>query len=770
MYNKHTLLFALFFLLPFFSMAQDCTVTISGQITDLSTEEPISYATIFLKEVSKGAISDSSGFFLLSDICPGNYHLDISHIGCETTELYLEISQDTSLIVRMDHNAQLLDEVIVSGAHSKTSSQEVQALNEKSISENTDQNLANMLDNISGVSTLRNGNGISKPIIHGLYGNRITILNNGITQNGQQWGIDHSPEIDPLVANKITVIKGVGVLEYQGNSLGSVILVEPNKIENEPHIHGKARYFFESNGLGNGLNLQFQQHNKKIAWRAVGTLKKSGDKRSPDYFLRNTGSAEANIALQLEKQFSESWNSDIYFSSFNTRLGILRGSHIGNLTDLEEALNQDQPFFTEPDFAYAIEAPSQQVNHQLLKVHTQYFIGSNQWIDFSYAGQLDLRKEYDVRRSGRSDEPALSLKQFSNFLEAKYQGDFRFGLKVKTGIQLSRIANTNIPETGVLPLIPDYINYKTGVFGILSKKSEKLFFELGGRFDYQDRRIAAISISLPREIVRYNTKFQNLSTSGGIVYNPIPTIKLAANIGLASRNPEINELYSNGLHQGVSGIEEGNPDLFQEKSFKTTFSFEGRFGKKLFFESLVYYQSISDYIFLAPQDEFRLTIRGAFPVFKYEQTDAQIYGLDLSTTFQVSDKLQAALKYSYIKGLDQTNNIPLIFMPPGNIFTALNYQIPKVDNIQNLEFQINNKWVFEQGNLLPFQDYSPAPPAYNLLGAKISAEKQFSKTRLNIYLKVDNILNVSYRDYLNRQRYFADDLGVNFILGINMQF
>ena len=80
--------------------------------------------------------------------------------------------------------------------------------------------------------------------------------------------------------------------------------------------------------------------------------------------------------MQLEKSFSERWHSSLYISSFNTRLGVLRGSHISNLTDLEAALERDVPFFTEPDFTYTIEAPFQKVNHHLLKLQSKYFINA----------------------------------------------------------------------------------------------------------------------------------------------------------------------------------------------------------------------------------------------------------------------------------------------------------------------------------------------------------------------------------------------------------
>jgi len=770
MWNKIYFLIILFFLLSICVFGQDCSLKISGYVSDESTEVPISLANIYVEEALQGAVSDSTGFFQIDQLCVGDYHLAFSHIGCESQRIYITLKVDTTINIVLDHHHHHLENIIVTGEIQKPTTQEVQFLHENQIIENASQNLSNMIESIAGVSTLKNGSGIAKPVVHGLYGNRLTILNNGIAQSGQQWGNDHSPEIDPLVANKISVIKGVGALEYQGNSLGSVVLVEPKKITKEPHLHGKGSYFFESNGWGNGLNIQLQKDHDYLAWKLNGTFKKSGDKRTADYYLRNTGSQESNIAFQLEKSFSQKWHNDLYFSSFNTILGILRGSHVGNTTDLEGALLREVPFFTEDKFTYQIDAPKQKVNHQLLKLHSKYFIDDHQWIDLTYAGQLNIRKEFDVRRSGRSDIPALDLRQVSNFLEGKYQKNLANDFNLKMGVQFKVVDNTNNPETGILPLIPDYRSYESGLFVLATKAYDQFFLELGGRYDNILPKVVAISSSLPREIIRYNNTYHNISAAGGISYHPSNTIQIAGNIGYASRNPAINELYSNGLHQGVSGIEEGDPNLKTEQSIKTTFSFAGRIKELLFFESLFYYQNIQDYIYLNPQEEIRLTIRGAFPVFKYEQTNAQIYGFDLATTYNILENLRAILKYSYLKGSDLGNDLPLINMPSNNLLATLNYQISNISSFENIELELTNKYVFEQGNLLAGQDFVLPPSAYHLFGLKVSAQKQLKKSRLNIYVKADNLLNISYRDYLNRQRYFADDLGRNVLFGLSLDF
>jgi iron complex outermembrane recepter protein len=757
--------------LPVGLLAQTCEVKVGGRIQDGSSSEPIAYANVFFKEALQGAVSDEEGFFELPLLCRGTYHVVVSHIGCQTKEFYLSVYQDTVMVFELDHNSQLLDELAISSTLiSETTTQELVTMDAHAISQNTDKNIANMLDNLAGVSTLKNGNNIAKPIVNGLYGNRLILLNNGVAQSGQQWGADHSPEIDPLAADKITVIKGVGALEYQGSNLGSVILVTPHKIDNEPHLHGKARYFFESNGLGNGLNIRLQQHLEKLAWSVVGTAKKKGDSRASDYYLTNTGSSEGDLALQLEYAHNPLWKSEVYISSFNARLGVLRGAHIGNLTDLEEALTREKPFYTQDQFSYQITSPSQNVNHHLLKLHTKFVPHEDHQFDLTYATQWDIRKEFDVRRGGRSDIAALDLNQMTQFVEGKYKRYFSNDWELASGMQFNRIDNVNSTSTGILPLIPDYISFETGIFVLASKKTDRMTFELGGRYDYLDQRVAAISISLPREILRYYNHFNNLSAASGFSYSFSKFLNASYNLGLVSRNPAINELYSNGLHQGVSGIEEGDPNLKREQSLKNTFSLGGSLNQKILFELLYYDQRIENYIFLNPQDELRATIRGSFPVFKYTQATARIFGFDVTSTFLISDQLNMVLRSSFLKGTDIQNERPLIYMPSNNLFSTVNYQMPQVGNWEQVEFQISSKYVFEQKNILSSQDFTRPPEGYHLVGLKISGERQLKNNRLNIFLRIDNLLNVAYRDYLNRQRYFADDLGINFVTGVNLNF
>ncbi len=772
MFNKKLLLLFIFSLIFFESSAQDCTLSIRGQVFDEVSKMPLSFVTLSVQQSTRNRMANDKGYFYLDSLCVGEYQLSCTYLGYQSKIISLDIRQDTFINIQLTPTSIALKTVVVEAKKEAFVGQSTTSIDRKNIEDNSNKNLSGLLENETGVYSIKNGSGISKPIVHGLYGNRLTILNNGIAQSGQQWGNDHSPEIDPFAADKIILLKGASTVEYDGGNLGSVILVEPSRIQRYVGLRGQVNYLLETNGLGHNLNARLQQYSPFIAWRISGTLKKYGDKNTPDYFLNNTGLEQASLAVQLEKSWKNKLFIDFYASTFNTRLGVLRGSHIGNLTDLKQALTNQVPFFTEPNFSYQIEAPKQHVSHHLVKIKTKYFLKKNQLLELVVAGQLNDRKEFDVRRSGRIDIPALSLLQYTFNSELKYTNRWGQNWKIKLGMQNAITDNTNDAETGLLPLIPDYIQWKNGLFGTLSKTVKKIHFNLGVRYDYTYQKVVAISTTLPREIVRYNNPFHTFSSMAAIEIALAKTQAISFNTGYATRNPAINELYSSGLHQGVSGIEEGNIHLKIEKAFKNTLEYKWFPTANFSVSALAYHQYFEDYIYLNPQPELRLTIRGAFPVFEYQQTDAHIYGLDLSTQFAIGKSISGVLKYSYLRGHDIANKQPLIFMPPNRLFGSLKYahqkniKIAKATYLQQIEFELTNRFIFEQKNLLPEQDFAAAPPAYTLFGLKASAAIHIKKYKISCFVKIDNLFNVRYRDYLNRQRYFSDEMGRNITLGL----
>ncbi|PHI20517.1 TonB-dependent receptor [Lewinellaceae bacterium SD302] len=752
-----------------FAQAQDCTVRFSGRVFDDGSGDPLVFATVFVEETQAGTTTGPEGNFLLENLCPGEYHLLVRHVGCEPERIFLRLRSDSSLNIRLQHHTELIDEVIVHGAASENSTQNSSTVGTEAILSGGDGNLGNLLDEISGVSTLKNGAGIGKPVIHGMFGNRIAVLNNGIVQSGQQWGNDHAPEVDPFVADHLAVVKGVGALRY-GNSLGGVVLVEPGEIDDEPHLHGRLHYLFASNGRGHTLNTQLERGGKYFNWRFTGTLRASGDTHSPDYFITNTGRREANAALQLEKELPNDWRAKLYLSHFSTDIAIMRASHIGNLTDLESAIGRETPFFTSDDFSYEINAPFQRVNHSLIKAELSKVATDQSKLTFTYAGQRNARDEFDVRRGGRSDLPSLSLEQWTHFVavdHSKPLGDFTI---LRRGAQFNYVYNDN-GITGNFPLIPDYESFTPSAYLSLLRQRDRWYSEAGLRYDFAATNAETIVRNPPlTEIIQRSPRFHQLSGAAGLRYQANRQLSVSANLGVVTRGPQVNELYSAGLHQGVSGIEEGDPDLNPERSIKGTLSLKFATSQHFFLQALTYYQRIQDYIYLQVQPDFRLTVRGAFPLFLYEQTNAEIAGLDLLFSVEPTEQLKIVTQYSYLNGTDLSNDQPLVLMPPNRLSSSLQYALKDGRRFGNTTIQLKGEYTFRQHRLNEDQDLLAPPDAYFLLSARLGTHLQIGSQSLHFSLRADNLLNVHYRDYLNRLRYFSDELGRNLVLGVSWEF
>ncbi len=769
MVNRLVILVIYLLLLPIGLIGQDCLFSINGEILDKGSNSPLEYANLYVEEAGVGTITDSRGQFLIDGLCEGVYHIRVSHIGCETATFFIDLQSDTIVTFWLFHHAELLDEILIHASPMDNSSQPSSTISRQVIQQEGNKTLADLLGDLSGVAVLKNGAGISKPIIHGLYGNRITILNSGIAQAGQQWGNDHAPEIDPFVADHLSVLKGASALEYNSNAIGGVVLVETASVSDDPHLHGEVHYILQSNGRGHTVNATMEENADWSKWKLTGSYKRVGDTQSPNYFLTNTGRKELSLATQIEKN-TGSWDHLLYYSLFDTDIGILRGAHVGNLTDLETAITKEVPFFTEDEFSYDISAPKQHVTHHLLKLESKYIHSNEKIFKFKYGGQLNNRDEFDVRRSGRSDLPALSLDQVSHFFEGVYNYSGDAGTLIKTGLQFTYTDNTNNPETGILPLIPDYLSHQAGGYFIHKKNNENLFWEIGGRLDYKYFNVVTISRDAGRTIERYDHHFTNYAFSGGIKYQFDEGVSLGLNAGHKLRSPEVNELYSYGLHQGVSGIEEGNPNLENEGASKVIVSGKYRVDDKFYLETNFYYQLINNYIYLYPEDNFRLTIRGAFPVFAYTQTNARISGMEFMGTFSPTQNLKFIGRYNRVRGWDREIEDDLIFIPPDNFSASIKVNLPDYGWLTNGKLEVSGSYYARQSRFPMDQDFLDPPSEYFLLEAGIGADVKINSSKLGISLRIENLLNHSYRDYLNRLRYFADEIGRNIVLSLSYSY
>jgi iron complex outermembrane receptor protein len=735
---------------------ESCALSLSGRLLSEHDSEPLAYATIYGQTAERGIQADSAGNFTFTGLCAGKQTFTFTHIGCDGESLTLDLQRDTQITVYLHHHDNYTETVTVSAAANAGYSQE--------LDERATQQLSDALERITGVSSLRTGTSAAKPVYDGVFGNRLSLQNNGIAQSGQQWGNDHAPEIDPWVAAYVRVVEGVEALKYAGPTVAATVLIEPAPLREDEAAAGKVAYGFQTNGRGHNLNTRFSKGGR-LAYRFSASGKFSGDQRAPGYYLANTGRREGNAALQLAYFHNPKWTTRAYYSNFNAAIGVLRGAHVGNLTDLAFAIEREQPFFTRDTFTYRLSSPKQTVSHHLAKVETEFRPNEDHRFTFRYGGQLNDRKEFDVRRGELNDRPALSLKQFNHLFEGAWHHELGPDRHLDANLQYEFTFNDNQPGTGVLPLIPDYNANRASGYVAYHQEGEDLQYHAGLRFDRQFYEAITISRDLPRRIERFEHVFSTLGASFELRRKLDQRTSLRAGLTLRQRAPQINELYSNGLHQGVSGIEEGDQFLKPEQSLKLTAGVLFA-GDRLTLNASFFAQPIRDYIFLEPQDSFRLTIRGAFPVFLYRSGDALLYGANLRAFYVPHPKWELDGRLALVRGQNRTEDAPLVFMPSDNLRLSLNHK-----PAEGWRLGADALFIAEQTRLEENQDFLAPPPGYALFDLSVSRELALPSNRiLHLRAAAQNIFNTRYRDYLDRQRYFTDAMGRNIEVRISYEW
>lgn len=780
---------------------QNCTRTFFGEIKDFHDGTPMSGATVHIETLNSYTSADINGKFTIKNLCDGSLVLRISHVGCETKRLEIDINGDTYKEINMEHHIEELHEVKISGNTSNklTKTAQETLINTETIERFSALNLGDALKEVSGVSSINTGNSIVKPVINGLHSSRISVITNGVLLQDQEWGIEHAPNIDLNSAGSINIIKGANTLAYSGDAIGGVIILKPANISLKDSIYGKTILNSQTNGKGYSVASTLTKSWKK-GWFVNGQVstKRFGDFKAPEYNLTNTGSKSVGLNINtgfktFEKGFS------INYSYLNNEIGILRSAHIGSINDLVEAINSGEPTVIE-NFSYDINSPRQDVTHQILKAEFYKRFKRFGRFQIQYDFQNNQRFEYDVRRVD-DNKPAIDLNLKTHSIKTNLKLDSNTKKIYNFGIHARYQNNFANPETGIRRLIPDYDKYDVGVFVISNLKwGENTILDFGLRYDFnridaqkwflesrwEERNYAndfsdiVIKTENAQILVNPVYNFHNMSLSAGISHKVNEQQSFLFNYGLSQRSPNPSELFSDGLHHSAARIELGDLRMKQEISnrFGSTYKLQlSDFSLNV--EGFA--NHVRDFIQIIPFGTEQ-TIRGAFPVWNYTQTNAFLFGVDVTANYSITEQWNINHKSSFLKGRDVKTKTALIDMPAFKTVNVLGYTNKKwLDFNANLE----SEWVFKQNDFPNFNfetlnpttqemvlvDISTPPPAYHLLHFRSEITTAISKkTKLNIGLSVSNVLNTSYREYLNRLRYFADDLGRNFMLQIKLNY
>ena len=796
------LLTTFFLLVACKAYSQECEFIFSGEVIDFHDNTPLLEATIIIIEKNNAVITDANGRFVINDLCSGKITLQVSHPECHTKLIEVNIDDsNTYQRITLEHHLEELEEISLTSdvINSKTNSAQEDVINAKILEKYSSGSLGDALKEISGVSSLNTGSHIIKPIIQGLSGSRILIQNNGVRMQDMEWGDEHAPNVDINSFGRITVIKGAAALQYGGDAIGGAVILEPERIPLKDTLYGKTFLTGTTNGRGGSITSELTK-GFKSGWflKAQGSFKRFGDVETSDYILSNTGISEKGVSLNFgKKSFVKGWNA--YYSFYNANIAVLAASHIGNVDDLIRAINSGEPLIIR-DFTYDINRPNQEVTHHLGKLkYYKRFESLGKW-EIQYDYQYNHRFEFDLRVGSDRDKPAIDLKLSTHTVTTSFSFDSSEKIKLNTGL-ISRYQNNFAnPDTGVRRLIPDYDKYEFGgyITGTYQFTSQ-LVLDAGSRYDF-NRIDAKKFYQVSRWEERgYNEDFSDIiiddlgtqyltqpvfnyhsiSATLGLQYKFDQNKKALFNYALSQRAPNPSELFSDGLHHSAARIELGDLRLKQETSHKLSLSVlqnKSKWG----WEVSPYLNIINDYILLEPTG-VEFTIRGAFPVWQYRKSNVSIIGIDANTYINWNNQLRSDHSFSIVKGRERDSKTPMINMPAPTFKNKVSYS---KESWHDFTFSLESRYVFRQNEFPPnIYVFSPQanedilleintpPDSYHLLNVDTSMTFLLGKTcNMTVGLTVNNLLNENYRDYLNRVRYFADDLGRNFLLKLKFNY
>lgn len=748
------------------SAQQSCNIAVDVIVVERHNAQPLPNVVVHIDELNATYETNDKGRVRIDSLCTGSYTFHFHTLAYEHYAEKITVKANAELKFKLAHTEGYLDEVEVAGERNKTVLQNNSTLNKEALNANSGKTIGDMLENVNGVTTIANGATIAKPVIHGLHSNRIVMLNNGIRQEDQQWGSEHAPNIDPFLANNITVIKGAAAVKYGTDAIAGVVLVEPSALRNNAGWDAELNLVGLSNNRM-GVASAIVNHNvakvPPLSFRVQGTFKQGGNYRVPNHWVANTGVKEQNYSAAVGWKKLH-YGAEVFYSRFNTDLGIYSGSHTGNEADKRAAVRSDTPLVP-ADFTYKLARPRQHVVHDLWK--TKLYLDSKFGMWYAtYAYQKNFRQEYDILRTP-SEDAQLNLTLNTQTLNLNLVHRKLWKLKGEVGVDA--IHQQNYIQPGDRLFLPNYRSAGAALYAIERYKVNNWTVEGGVRYDYRWYEMFNTE-GKKQEVVRYEYNFNNISGTLGIANQLTDRWRIMATLSNAWRAPQANEMFSAGFHHGAARIELGNKNLQPERSYNLNIETEYDVADKLKAEWSVYTQYIQNFIYLKP-DKDVLTIRGYFKTFNYTQTNANLTGTDLSAAYQWTKGLSTNVKASTVFARDLIAKDWLILMPADRLTVGNTYKRNISHTLQDCFVTIGGQYVAQQKRIPQnFDDIDfPRPPAaYFLLDASIGTKLAIKGQNIFVSVTANNILNQQYRTYLDAFRYFIDQPGTNIVLRLRV--
>ena len=749
--------------------------SLSGRISNTVTGEVLPGAVLVLSDLKRSVLSDKNGDFSFSAIYPGHHILEISHAGFATLVLHVELTSDLQKDISLSPVFVENQGVVVTGISSPTSIRKtpvpITIVRQSDLQQSASSNIIDALSKVPGVAQLTTGPAISKPIIRGLGNNRVVVVNDGIRQEGQQWGDEHGLEIDELSVNRVEILKGPSSLLYGSDALAGVIHFQSAPPVEEGTMKGRVVSNYQTNGNLYNTHLQLGGNNKGFNWSSYGSLKSAADYSNKfDGKVLNSRFKEINAGGHVG--INKKWGyAHLLVSSFNQRLGVVEGERddaTGNFilyggTPLERVATQS-------DFrGRKVLVPNQQVQHFKLVADNSIAIGKSR-LKIGLGWQQNLRKEFGEPEKPKEEELFFDLNTFNYTMH--WQLPEKNEWHTTLGVNGMQQQNTNKGEER---LIPDYNLFDAGFFLFTQRLQNKISWSGGLRFDARAIEGSAYQENGQLKFSSFKKNFSNWSGSVGVSYEPTSSIVVKANLARGFRAPSLSELASNGAHEGTNRYEYGRLDLRSETSLQGDLGIELQF-EHVGFELSTFYNQINNFIFYRKLNSVRggdstLLLNGEeLTAFAFQQNTARLQGIEFNMDIHPHplDWLHIENSFSLVQGkfnsdidpaIAGSNQLPLIPAPRWNGEIRGDFE-KGWGTFRQVYVKLAAQQTFSQDRFFTGFNTETRTPAYLLIDAGVgfSMINRNKKTVASIHLAVTNLGDIAWQSHTSRLKYTAENL------------
>ncbi|MES2776148.1 MAG: TonB-dependent receptor [Bacteroidota bacterium] len=740
--------------------------SLTGKITDAATGKPLAGASIYFADLKVGSMADADGNYKLPYVPSGSYIAEISYLGYSSIAETVVINGETKKNFVLNGTAAEQNNVTVTGVSKATSIKRtpipVTIVSKNYLNRSTASNLMEAISHQPGVSTVTTGPAISKPVIRGLGYNRIITINDGIRQEGQQWGDEHGIEIDEYSAQKIEILRGPASLMYGSDALAGVINILTNVPVAEGTVKANLSGSLNDNNDQRGAYANVAGNIDGFNWNLYGSYKKAGDYSNiNDGRVLNSRFREANFGGYAG--INRSWGyTHFLFSKFDQKPGLVEGERDA---DGKFILYGGTPFETtaSDDILKSknLLIPFQHIQHTKFALDNSINIGSGR-LTAIVGYQQNERKEFGNIEDVNAADLWFDLKTIN--YNIAYHLKEKNGYKTSFGITGMQQANRN---KGTEFLIPEYDLFDVGGFVYTQKQiNNKLSVSGGIRFDYRNLDSRELVEGSDKKFAGFRKSFSNVSGSAGISYELTKDITLKANAARGFRAPSIPELAANGAHEGTNRYEIGDNNLISE----TTLQLDGGLEINSSHFNLAvngFYNNIHNYIFYGKLLSFNGgdSLTDGNTTFKFDQQSAALAGFEISFDLHPHpfdwlhfENTLSVVRGRFSKEVDGTRNLPLI--SPARFLSELRAEFPhQVENMPNFYVKLEMENVANQNN--PFTGYGTETrtDGYTLFNIGLGTDISFEGHKLcSFSIALNNASNVAYQNHLSRLKYTAENM------------